>query len=132
MDKEWDLLYKEACKLQGEESVSRFLKIKGVAAALLTSQGTIYTGVSLAGSCATGMCAERNAISSMLTNGEIKIRKIVAVKDDGKIISPCGVCRECMFQLGEYAKNIEIMVSKNEIKRLEELAPDWWGEQINE
>lgn len=132
MDHEWKLLYDEACKLQGEERISKFLKIRGVAAALMTSKGHIYTGVSLASACAIGMCAERNAISSMLTNGEVEVKKIVAVKDCGQIISPCGVCRECLRQLGEYSKNIEVMISDGEIKRLEELTYEWWGEQINE
>lgn len=132
MSDDWKLLYKKACKLQGEKTVSKFLRINGVAAALMTAKGTIYTGVSLASSCATGMCAERNAISNMLTNGETEIKKIIAVKDNGKIISPCGVCRECMLQLGDYSKKIEVMISKNEIRKLEELSPDWWGEQVDE
>lgn len=132
MDKEWALLYDKACKLQGEVEISKFLKIKGVASALMTSKGNIYVGVSLASACAIGMCAERNAISNMLTNGEVEIRKIVAVKDNGKIISPCGICRECMRQLGDYSANIEVMISENEIKKLGELTVEWWGEQINE
>ena len=132
MSKEWVLLYEEACKLQGEVKISKFLKIKGAASALLTSKGNLYSGVSLANSCATGMCAERNAISTMLTNGETEIAKIVTVKDNGKIISPCGVCRECMRQLGNYSKDIEVMVADNKIKRLSELTSDWWGDQIDE
>lgn len=132
MDKEWALLYEEVCKLQGEMEISKFLKIKGVASALMTSQGNVYLGVSLANSCATGMCAERNAISTMLTNGETEIIKIVSVKDNGKIISPCGVCRECMRQLGDYSKDIEVLISDQRIKKLSELTTEWWGEQIDE
>jgi hypothetical protein len=30
-----------------------------------------------------------NAIGTMMTNGETEICKILSVKDDGKIISPC-------------------------------------------
>ena len=56
MDKEWELLYKEACSLQGEKKISKFLKIKGVASALMTSKGNIYSGISLANSCAAGVC----------------------------------------------------------------------------
>lgn len=57
MDNEWELLYTEACRLQGEVKISKYMKISAVAAALITSKGNIYTGVSLANSCATGMCA---------------------------------------------------------------------------
>lgn len=109
----------------GEVKIFLFLKVKGVASALLISNVNIYTGVSLASACAAGICVERNAISSMLTNGETENKKLFAVKDNRKMISSCGVCRECMLQLGEYSKNIEIMISKNEIRRLSELTPDW-------
>ena len=86
VDKDWELLYNEACRLQGEVKVSKFLKIKEVASALMTSNGNIYSGISLANSCAAGMCAERNAIGNMLANGEVEISRIVSVKDNGKIV----------------------------------------------
>lgn len=103
-----------------------------VAAALITTNGTVYSGLSLANSCAVGMCAERNAIGTMLTNGESEISKIIAVKDNGKIISPCGICQECMRQLGDYSKNIQVMMSNQETKTLGELTDEWWGNQDNE
>lgn len=57
----------------------------------------------------------------MLTNGESEILRIIAVKDDGRIINLCGVCQECMRQLGVYSKNIEIMMLNHEVKILSEL-----------
>ena len=132
MDKEWELLYKEACRLQGEKKISKVLKIKGVVSALMTANGNIYLGISLANSCAAGMCAERNAIGTMLTNGETEICKILSVKDYGRIINPCGVCRECMRQLGDYSKDIEVMLEDKKIKKLSQLTSDWWGEQVDE
>ena len=132
MDKEWELLYSEACRLQGEKRLSRYMKVGSVAAALMTTNGTIYSGLSLANSCAVGMCAERNAIGTMLTNGEYQISKIIAVKDDGRIISPCGVCQECMRQLGDYSKYTEVMMSSREVKTLGELTDEWWGNQDDE
>lgn len=70
MDKEWEKLYAKVCRLQGEKKLSRYMKVSSVAAAILTINGNIYSGVSLANSCAVGLCAERNAIGTMLTNGE--------------------------------------------------------------
>ena len=61
-----------------------------------------------------------------------EISKIIAVKDNGKIISPCGICQECMRQLGDYSKNIQVMMSNQEIKTLGELTDEWWGNQDNE
>lgn len=43
------------------------------------------------------MCAERNAIAYMITNGESRIDKIIAVAPDGKTASPYGACREYMM-----------------------------------
>lgn len=132
MDKVWEELYTEACRLQGEKKLSRYMRVGSVAAALITTNGNVYSGLSLANSCAVGMCAERNAIGTMLTNGESEISKIIAVKDNGKIISPCGICQECMRQLGDYSKNIQVMMSNQEIKTLGELTDEWWGNQDNE
>ena len=77
------------------------------------------------------MCAERNAIANMITNGESEIDKVVAVMSDGRVGSPCGACRELMMQLSEYSPNIEILTdleSKSTVK-LGELMPDWWGRE---
>lgn len=79
--------------------------------------------------CTLGMCAERNAIANMITNGESKIDKVVAVMEDGKVGSPCGACKEYMMQLDKDSGNIEILVdyeSRNTVT-LKELIPDWWG-----
>ena len=132
MEKEWEMIYLEACRLQGEKKLSRYMRVGSVAASLITINGNIYSGIRLANSCAVGMCAERNAIGTMLTNGESEISKIIAVKDNGKIISPCGICQECMRQLGDYSKNIQVMLSNQDVKTLGELTDGWWGDQGNE
>ena len=80
--------------------------------------------------CSTlGICAERNAIFNMLTNGEQEISKVLAVMSNGKTGAPCGACRELMVQLmpGTY-KGIEIMLDydKNRVVTLGELTPEWW------
>ena len=43
-----------------------------------------------------------------------------------------GICQECMRQLGDYSKNIQVMMSNQEIKTLGELTDEWWGNQDNE
>ena len=62
-------------------------------------------------------------------NGEDAIRRVVAVNWDGKVMPPCGACRELMAQLmPEGYKNMEVMLDyeKNEIVTLEALTPHWW------
>lgn len=128
MMNEWKNLLNEATKLQTIRRVSKHIKIGEVAAALLTSKGNIYTGVSISGACSIGMCAERNAIANMLTNEEGEIVKIVAVSSEG-IINPCSVCRECMRQLGDYSKKIEVLLAGNRVSTLGDLTPIWWAEK---
>ena len=76
-----------------------------------------------------GVCAERNAIFNMITNGEDAIKWVIAIDRDGKAIHQCGACREFMTQLmpEEYRK-IEIMMDyeNKRIVTLGELTPDWW------
>lgn len=125
----WDKLYNEARKVQNDKKVSPFIDAGGVAAAILTKAGNIYLGVCIDTASTLGMCAERNAIANMITNGESKIDKVVAVMPDGKVGSPCGACREYMMQLDKDSGNIEILLDLESKKTitLKELIPDWWG-----
>ena len=75
----WDQLYEEAKKRLNPRTISPFIEAGGVSAAILTDQGNIYTGVCIDTACSLGMCAERNAIANMITNGENKIVKLVCV-----------------------------------------------------
>lgn len=125
----WDKLYNEACRVQNDRVISPFIEAGGVAAALITKNGNIYVGVCIDTASTLGMCAERNAIANMITNGESQIDKIVAVMPNGKVGSPCGACREYMMQLDKDSGNIEILLDLESKKtiRLKELIPDWWG-----
>jgi len=125
----WDELYNAARKVQKNRTVSPFIEAGGVAAAVLTKAGNIYVGVCIDTASTLGMCAERNAISNMITNGESQIDKVVAVMPDGKVGSPCGACREYMMQLDKDSGEIEILLDLETQKtvRLKELIPGWWG-----
>lgn len=125
----WDKLYHEAQKVQNARIISPFIEAGGVAAALITKAGNIYVGVCIDTDCTLGMCAERNAIANMITNGESQIDKILAVMPDGKVGSPCGACREYMMQLDKDSGEIEILLDLESKKTilLKDLIPDWWG-----
>lgn len=127
----WEKLYNAARRVQNDRTVSPFIDAGGVAAAILTKKGNIYVGVCIDTASTLGMCAERNAIANMITNGESKIDKVVAVMPNGKVGSPCGACREYMMQLDRDSGDIEILVDLDTQKtvRLGELLPDWWGRE---
>lgn len=126
----WLELYNKVNEVLKPRAISPFIDAGGVASAILTNNGNIYLGVCINTACTLGMCAERNAIANMITNGESKIEKLVCVMKDGKVGSPCGACREYLMQLDKESGNIEILTDlKNNITvKLKELVPDWWGE----
>ena len=125
----WRKLYDAARKVQNGRVISPFIEAGGVAAAILTKQGNVYVGVCIDTASTLGMCAERNAIANMITNGESQIDKVVAVMPDGRVGSPCGACREYMMQLDKDSGEIEILLDLETEKtvKLKELIPDWWG-----
>ncbi len=127
----WQNLYDRARSVQNDRKISPFIEAGGVAAAILTQNGNIYLGVCIDTASALGMCAERNAIANMITNGESRIDKVVAVMPDGRVGSPCGACREYMMQLDKDSGDIEILLDLESRRtiRLKELIPDWWGEE---
>ena len=101
----------------------------GVAAAILSSSGKIYVGVCVDTCSTLGICAERNAIFNMITNGEQKIEKVLAIMPNGKSGAPCGACRELMVQLMPNSyQEIEVLMDfeTEEIVTLGELTPKWW------
>ncbi len=125
----WKKLYNTALEVQNAREISPFIEAGGVAAAILTKTGNIYVGVCIDTACGLGMCAERNAIANMITHGESRIDKVVAVMPDGRVGSPCGACREFMMQLDINSGEIEILLDLDTEKtvKLRELVPDWWG-----
>lgn len=127
-DGTWDKLYIAARKVQYERKLSPLIEAGRVSAALLTKKGNIYVGVCIDTACSLGMCAERNAIANMITNGERQITKIVAVMPEGKAGMPCGACREFMMQLDKEAGKIEILCDyeTKKVVKLKALIPDWW------
>lgn len=129
MDKIWEKLYNAARAVQNDRQVSCFIEAGCVAAAVLSDSGKIYTGVCVDTASTLGICAERNAIFNMITNGESRISKVIAVMPDGKSGAPCGACRELMVQLmpDDY-KDIEIMMdySAGRVVTLGALTPEWW------
>ena len=123
----WDKLYASAKSGRGARKVSPFIEAGAVAAAILTKSGNIYTGVCIDTPCSLGMCAERNAMANMITNGENGICRLIAVDRNGKAIPPCGACREFMTQLmPENYRSIEIMLDyeKEKVVTLGELTPN--------
>ena len=129
MDSIWNDMYSAAKAVQNERAISDYVEAGGVAAAVLSASGKIYTGVCVDTACTLGICAERNAIFSMITAGEQEISRGIAIGGDGSTVPPCGACRELMSQLMPVKfRGIEIMMASGaaRVVTLGELTPDWW------
>ena len=129
MDNKWKELYDAAKQVLKPRNVSEIIEAGGVSAAVESVSGKIYVGVCVDTACTLGVCAERNAIFNMITNGEDAIKRVIAIDRNGKAIPPCGACREFMTQLmPEEYKNIEIMMDYKTCKiiTLGDLTPEWW------
>lgn len=97
-----------------------------VGCALLTSNNNIFVGISISCACDIGFCAEHSAIANMITNGESKIKKIVAVNIKGRILSPCGRCRELIYQINNKNKSTDVIIKKNKTIKLGKLLNYPW------
>lgn len=111
-------------KAQSIVNPTRFgqCEVGGVGCALVTKKGKMYLGVCIDVCCGIGFCAEHSAIASMVTGGESRIVKIVAVFE-GKILPPCGRCREFMWQINPQNTNTEVLIASDKTVTLKELLP---------
>lgn len=119
----FDDLYKIAKQNAKEIKLTNKSSYGKVAVALLTKNGNLYIGTCFKTTCNVGFCAEESAIAQMLRNNETEIIKLIAVYENGEIISPCGKCREQMYQLNPQNLKCEILL-KDRITTLKELLPD--------
>lgn len=127
----WQSLLDIAHATLSPRVLSPFMEAGGVAAAILTEAGHVYTGVCIDTASSLGMCAERNAMAHMITQGESRIAKLVCVMGDGRVGSPCGACREMLMQMDAHSPAIEILRGTDpwDVVTLGELMPDWWGRE---
>ena len=97
-----------------------------VGAAVLCASGKIYTGVNIE-SCGYGPCAEPIAMGAAISQGEREIVSIVGVVVRGNsfaVESPCGNCRQLLF---DYAPDCMVIIPHEDkvVKvRARELLPD--------
>ena len=129
MDKIWEEMYSAAKAVLSPRRISDYVTAGEVSAAILSKSGKIYTGVCIDTCSTLGICAERNAIFNMITNGEQEIDKVLCIAPNEGKGAPCGACRELMVQLmPETYKDIEIMLDYKTGKTvtLGEITPEWW------
>ncbi|ACA45949.1 cytidine deaminase [Clostridium botulinum] len=122
----FDELYDIAKNTLNPRKISKNSYAGSVAAAILSESGKVYTGVCIDTPCSMGFCAEHAAIAAMITAGENRITKVVAVYEDGTIIPPCGRCREFICQIHDENYKCQVMIKKDMIITINDLLPYRW------
>lgn len=120
---EFITLYEKAKKVVNPRRLTEFAIAGSVGCALVTDRGNVYTGVCIDASCSIGFCAEHAAIAAMITAGESRIIRIIAVGRDGNIMPPCGRCRELISQVNEENLQTQVMIAEDKILTVKELLP---------
>ena len=95
----FEKLYEAAYDVLKPRKLSSDSYAGSVSAALLSESGKIYTGVCIDTPSSMGFCAEHAAIAAMVTAGESRILKMIALYKDGSILPPCGRCREFVSKI---------------------------------
>lgn len=111
-----------------------------VGAAVLAESGAVYSGCNVENaSYGAAICAERNAITTAIANGERKLCAIALVGGmDGVFsdyCSPCGICRQVMREFCDPAK-FDVVLAKSvtdyKVFTLAQLLPESFGpESLN-
>jgi len=101
-----------------------------VAAAIETESGAVYVGVCIDAG-ATGYCAEQAAGAAMVTAGETRVRRVVAVWRDSRegqdsplfVLPPCGVCRRFLIDIDPENAEAEVVLGAADSSALGALLP---------
>lgn len=107
-----------------------------VGAALLTKEGSVYTGCNIENAAYTPTnCAERTAFFKAVSEGKkdfcaIAVAGGPAGEEIAQYAYPCGVCRQVMMEFCD-PQTFEIIVAKSkdeyQVKKLCELLPEGFG-----
>ena len=111
-----------------ENAYAPYSKFK-VGAAVVTQKDNIYTGCNVENaSYGATICAERVALCNAVSSGDRNIKAIAIVYDKDNFASPCGICRQFIYEFGS---EIEVIMAKMngeyKIKKISELLPDGFG-----
>ncbi|MUV39808.1 Cytidine deaminase [Lentibacillus sp. JNUCC-1] len=97
-----------------------------VGAALLTADGTVYTGCNIENAAyPLACCAERVAIFKAISDGCTVFEQLAVTAETDRPVPPCGSCRQVMSEFFPKDMVIHLANSNREVTtlRMEELLP---------
>jgi cytidine deaminase len=100
-----------------------------VGATVLTEDGQIFDGCNVENaSFGLTICAERNAIFHMVSQGKQQISAVVIYTPTPRPAAPCGACRQVINEFGPDALILSVCDGPEILKkRLSDLLPDPFG-----
>jgi cytidine deaminase len=101
-----------------------------VGACIESDGGALYSGCNIENaSYSLGLCAESSAIAQMIINGSKKIRSIAIYTPTDTPTSPCGACRQRIFEFSLDSTLVYLCTPDNEpmITTIQELLPHAFG-----
>lgn len=116
----------ELLKLADEVKENAYAPYSGfrVGAALLTTDGQVFTGCNVENSSyGAAICGERSAIVNAVSHGYRNFEAIAIASNGDDTVYPCGICRQVLH---EFQPDIKVICqNKNgyEVYRLSELMP---------
>lgn len=123
-------------KLAAESAKAAYSPYSGfkVGAALLCTDGTVYTGCNIENSAYSAtVCAERVAFFKAVSDGKTEFEAIAVAGGKDAVIDgicpPCGVCRQVMAEFCDSKRFKVLLVKKDGFEEysLEELLPLSFG-----
>lgn len=123
-----DALLKSA-SLARENAYAPYSKF-AVGAAVEAGSGKIYSGCNVE-NAAYGLtnCAERTAIFNAVSCGEDHLVRILVLADTAEPISPCGACRQVMWEFNIQEVILCNMAGSYKVFELSELLPYAFGSE---
>jgi cytidine deaminase len=92
-----------------------------VGSALRTRSGKVFSAVHLEAYVGrVAVCAEAIAIGMAAAAGDTDLEAIVAVDCKGRVVPPCGICREL---ISDYSPDCTVITSETESMSISELLP---------
>ena len=98
-----------------------------VGAALRTRSGWVFAAVHLEANVGrAAVCAEAVALGMAAAAGDTQVDTIVAVDRHGRIVAPCGMCREL---LSDYAPDCRVILGEERVVKISALLPEKYQRQ---
>lgn len=118
LDSNWEELIDKAQKVK-KNSYSPYSEF-GVGAAVLSSEGKIYTGANVENNAyGESICAERAAAIKAVSEGAREFARLVVITDSDKIMPPCGNCRQFLLEFKpEKTKDLKVLIANSSKDKL--------------